>query len=155
MGGADWTAGVTGPASSQVRCGYMYNPWEKYDATNDRYYFEDGLVLAKHPNNRFIASDLIWGFNVTSHVSGQIATWNLAYPDGHVATMTSDASDPNSLWYLSSIKLPAIPFPSSSQQYDGLSAQPMTMWGVADMNGVPYRPNNTVYYMVRRYLPGG
>jgi len=79
-----------GGGTQWVRCGYMWNPWvsvlEGSSSSDNKCTFEDALMLDRHPADRFLTSDLLWSQNVSGHVEGNKAHWNLSYPDGHVLT---------------------------------------------------------------------
>jgi prepilin-type N-terminal cleavage/methylation domain-containing protein len=147
--------------SQEIRTSYMWNPWLKSDDSNvtkgsmGYYYYEDDLVFARHPNDRFTTCDLIFGLNATAHQQGKIAKWNMGYPDGHVETLESDASNTTSLWYELSIDLPKIPIPPApANSQNGIAAEMFREWGVMNMaTGGPYKkgPGD---YMIRQFLPG-
>ena len=81
-----WGTAVADPNKDEfIRIGYMYNPWIKREA-ND-YVYEDNLVLAKHPNNRFLLSDLMTGTDNYAHIEGGRVGWNASFLDGHMGTV--------------------------------------------------------------------
>jgi len=97
--------GSAGTSGTQwIRMGYMWNPWVKVlsGSTSDDNLctYDDALILDRHPNDRCITSDLLWSQNVSGHVEGNKAHWNLGYPDGHVTPFEDKA-----LWsqYLSTV----------------------------------------------------
>ena len=77
----------TGPGSNLIRVGYMWNPWitiitgggQTTDGT-----FDDRLVLSRHPNERFLTTDMILSSQLIGHTTGIKAYWNHGYTDGHV-----------------------------------------------------------------------
>ena len=148
-GGKKWTPNVDGPASSQVRTSYMYNPWVMSDDANiapQKYWYEDRLLLSKHTNEKFTSSDLILGFGTAAHQQGKKCSWNLAYADCHLETI-----DMPTFW--PKIMPGGAIFAAFEDQ--GLEAQKMYLWGCSDMNtGVPMRKTNS-YYLARRDIPGG
>ena len=87
-----WIPDVSDESGSDfIRTGYMWNPWVKIDYNIGGSYpfsYEDKLQLAKHPKNRPILMDLMTRSQNYAHISGATAAWNLAFADGHVATMS-------------------------------------------------------------------
>jgi prepilin-type N-terminal cleavage/methylation domain-containing protein len=77
---------ASGPGSSMIRVGYMWDPWvhqiEGGAATQRTY--DDELLLERHPNERFLTSDLILDDDRMGHRTAKSAWWNHGYTDGHV-----------------------------------------------------------------------
>ncbi len=76
-----------GSGSQWIRCGYMWNPWvtvlEGDDASNNLCTYDDGLLLERHPQGRFLVSDLAWSTDVSGHAWGGMHHWNAGFADGH------------------------------------------------------------------------
>jgi hypothetical protein len=81
-----------GPGSNFVRLGYMWNPWIKHvPGTSSNYWtYEDGLVLTRHPKERFLICDLLLSVQTISHPLGRSDEWYLGYPDGSVGRFEDD-----------------------------------------------------------------
>ena len=89
--------------SDFIRISYMYNPWVVLDPSiTKNVMYEDKLVLAKHPNDRFVTADLMTKKDNVSHMQGNIIKWNLGSADGHVSTIscknTGNALTPRNLY---------------------------------------------------------
>ena len=102
-----------------IRTSYMYNPWVALDNATGKYSYEDKLQLSKHPKNRPILMDLMTKTQNYAHISGTTVAWNLAFVDGHVATMscniTGDPSTPRNICsYFQRIALIGDPFLADS-----------------------------------------
>jgi prepilin-type N-terminal cleavage/methylation domain-containing protein len=77
----------TAGGSQLIRCGYMWNPWvHQVPGTSEvsQQTFDDELVLERHPNERFMTSDLILSRQHMGHKTNTGAWWNHGYTDGHV-----------------------------------------------------------------------
>jgi hypothetical protein len=79
---------ATGEGSNMIRNGYMWNPWVKQipGGSSTQWTYEDALVVSRHPNERFLTSDLLDDYEDMSHTSANSAKWNLAYVDGHAGS---------------------------------------------------------------------
>ncbi|MCJ7544905.1 MAG: prepilin-type N-terminal cleavage/methylation domain-containing protein [Phycisphaerae bacterium] len=77
----------TGSGSNIIRCGYMWNPWVKavpgVTDPNQKTY-DDALLVERHPNERFLTTDLILSNDHIGHRTSSSAKWNHGYVDGHV-----------------------------------------------------------------------
>ncbi len=84
-----------GRGSDWIRCGYMWNPWVKVlagsDSSDNICTYEDGLILERHAQDRFLVCDLAWGIDVSGHNWGGRIHWNTAFPDGHAASFEDPA----------------------------------------------------------------
>jgi hypothetical protein len=77
----------TGPGSSFIRVSYMWDPWVHQvpgDSDYEHTTFDDELLLERHPNERFLTSDLIMDNDRMGHRTANSAWWNHGYADGHV-----------------------------------------------------------------------
>ena len=77
---------ATGPGSSLIRVGYMWDPWVHQipGGSADQRTYDDDLVLERHPNERFMTSDLVLSRDHMGHKTSNSAWWNHGYTDGHV-----------------------------------------------------------------------
>jgi prepilin-type N-terminal cleavage/methylation domain-containing protein len=79
-----------GSGSDFIRNSYMWNPWVMHNPLSmGNYTFEDFLMLGRHPNSRFLTSDLLDDYVSMRHKTSVSASWNMGYADGHVFTFTS------------------------------------------------------------------
>lgn len=85
-----WGATRSDAGTQFVRCGYMWNPWVK-EVETDKWAYEDDLLLERHPLDRFLTSDMLWGTEVAGHAQGISARWNLGFSDGHISSWESKA----------------------------------------------------------------
>ena len=80
----------TASGSSFIRNSYMWNPWIMRNPVSASYWvYEDSLMLSRHPNSRFLTSDLLNSYKSMRHLTGVSARWNMGYTDGHVSTFES------------------------------------------------------------------
>ncbi len=76
---------AAGPGSSLIRVGYMWNPWiSPIPGGAGARTYDDMLLLERHPNERFLTSDLILDAKRMGHRTGNSAFWNHGFTDGHV-----------------------------------------------------------------------
>ena len=90
-----------GPGSSSIRNSYMWNPWISPNPTTgytSKWIYDDLLMLSRHPNERFLTSDLLDDWQSVRHTTTVSARWNMGFTDGHVYTYESGKYPSTSLY---------------------------------------------------------
>jgi prepilin-type N-terminal cleavage/methylation domain-containing protein len=89
-----------GAGSDFIRNSYMWNPWVMTNPLSMGYKtYEDSLMLSRHPNSRFLTSDLLDDWESMRHKTSVSASWNMGYADGHVYTFTSGRVNGTTTFY--------------------------------------------------------
>jgi prepilin-type N-terminal cleavage/methylation domain-containing protein len=81
-----WGSAI-GAGSTMIRVGYMWDPWVHQVPGDSDYQdttYDDALLLERHPNERFLVSDLILDNDRIQHRTATTAYFNHGYTDGHV-----------------------------------------------------------------------
>jgi prepilin-type N-terminal cleavage/methylation domain-containing protein len=86
------------PGFTYIRNSYMWNPWVSKNPDGAHYVFDDSLMMSRHPNSRFLTSDLLDSYASVRHMTTVSMQWNMGFTDGHVYTYESGRYPSTSLY---------------------------------------------------------